>query len=135
MLRETLRAMEVLRRIACTIYPDVMSLDVVGPLQVFASANVERKRQGRTDAYSLHLLSDTAGPVRCSAGFALLADAARDDWDPGCFDTVLVPGGSVRTQLENAGLLTWLQAAESRVRRIGSVCSGALILAQAGLLV
>lgn len=126
--------MQITRRIACTIYPNVMSLDVVGPLQVFASANTELKRQGQPVAYTVHLLADTAGPVCCSAGFSLLADASRNEWDPASFDTVLVPGGEVDEQLANLPLLTWLQSAEPRVRRIGSVCSGALILAKAGLL-
>jgi transcriptional regulator GlxA family with amidase domain len=127
--------MNTLRRIACTIYPDVMSLDVVGPLQVFASANAELKRQGQTIVYGLHLLADKPGPVCCSAGFSMLADAARDDCDPAALDTVLVPGGAgVQDQLENPALLAWLRAAEPRARRIGSVCSGALILAKAGVL-
>lgn len=38
--------MDATRTVACLIYPDVMSLDVTGPMQVFASANVERQRQG-----------------------------------------------------------------------------------------
>ncbi|MDQ0036371.1 transcriptional regulator GlxA family with amidase domain [Variovorax boronicumulans] len=127
--------METPRAIACTIYPDVQVLDVTGPLQVFASANVELQRQGRPAAYTLHLLADAVGPVLCSAGFALVADAARDDEDPARFNTVLVPGGwGVDVQLRNEQLLAWLQRAEPRVRRLGSVCSGALILAQAGLL-
>ena len=46
--------------IAALIYPDFMSLDVVGPLQVFASANVERNRQGLSDAYRLLMLADQA---------------------------------------------------------------------------
>ncbi|SFP55797.1 transcriptional regulator, AraC family with amidase-like domain [Variovorax sp. PDC80] len=127
--------MQTPRAIACTIYPDVQVLDVTGPLQVFASANVELQRQGRPAGYSLHLLADAAGPVACSAGFSLLAEAAREDEDPARFDTVLVPGGwGAEAQLRNAPLLAWLQRAEPRVRRLGSVCSGALILAQAGLL-
>ncbi|MFS2055879.1 GlxA family transcriptional regulator, partial [Variovorax sp. CT11-76] len=84
--------MQTPRAIACTIYPDVQVLDVTGPLQVFASANVELQRQGRPAGYSLHLLADAVGPVACSAGFSLLAEAAREDQDPARFDTVLVPG-------------------------------------------
>lgn len=127
--------MEPPRHIACLIYPEVMSLDVVGPMQVFASANAERAGHGLPPAYALHLLGDAAGPVPTSAGIALLADTARDAADPARFDTVLVPGGDgVVTQLENAALQGWLRGAEPKVRRLGSVCSGALLLAAAGLL-
>jgi len=127
--------MDSLRHVACTLYPEVQSLDVVGPMQVFASANVERVRHGLPEAYALHLLADAAGPVRCSAGFGIVADAARDAVDPSTLDTVLVPGGwGVGAQLQNPKLLDWLRAAEPVVRRLGSVCSGAFLLAEAGLL-
>ncbi|WP_207885620.1 GlxA family transcriptional regulator [Pseudomonas sp. 30_B] len=127
--------MESLRQIACLIYPEVMSLDVTGPLQVFASANVERQRQGLAPAYELQVLGERAGPVATSAGLRICADMAWRDVDPSALDTLLVPGGvGVPAQCENAELLRWLAAAEPRVRRLGSVCSGALILAAAGVL-
>ncbi|WP_217476362.1 GlxA family transcriptional regulator [Stutzerimonas stutzeri] len=124
-----------IRTIACLIYPDVMSLDVTGPMQVFASANVERQRQGWPAHYRLLLLGETPGPCATSAGLKLVADAAWADTDPAALDTLLVPGGQgVRAQQHNRPLLDWLREAEPRVRRLGSVCSGALILADAGLL-
>ena len=127
--------MESLRHVACILFPEFLSLDAVGPFQVFASANDERRRHGLPAAYALHLLAEAPGPVRCSAGFSMHADAARDASDPARFDTLLVPGGSgVDAQLRNAALLDWLRAAEPVVRRLGSVCSGALLLAEAGLL-
>lgn len=127
--------MEPTRTIACLIYPDVMSLDVSGPLQVFASANVELQRQGRGALYRLRLLGEIAGPVATSAGFQLVADQAWCETDPATLDTLLIPGGAGEAaQRENAPLLAWLRDAEPQVRRLGSVCSGALILAAAGLL-
>ncbi len=112
-----------------------MSLDVAGPMQVFGSANAERTGHGLPPAYVLHLLAQAPGPVATSAGFALLADGAWDAADPAGFDTVLVAGGDgVLAQLANTGLHDWLRRAEPQVRRLGSVCSGALLLAKAGLL-
>jgi len=128
-------AMDTRKCIAALIYPDFMSLDVVGPLQVFASANVERNRQGLGDAYRLLLLSEHTGPVNSSAGMRLLADASWADCDPSTLDTLLIPGGAGETlQCENQALLAWLCRAEPQIRRLGSVCSGALILARTGLL-
>lgn len=122
------------RTIACLVYPDVMSLDVTGPMQVFASANVERQRQGWPACYELMLLGNAAGPVATSAGLKLHADAPWADVDAATLDTLLVPGGrGVTAQMHDARLLDWLRSAEPQVRRLGSVCSGALILAQAGL--
>lgn len=127
--------MDAVKTIASLIYPDVMSLDVTGPLQVFASANVECLRQGRAPAYTLRLLAEETGPVATSAGFQLVAEQAWRDTDPAALDTLLIPGGLGETaQCSNQPLLEWLRSAEPQVRRLGSVCSGALILAAAGLL-
>ena len=127
--------MDALRTIACLIYPDVMSLDVTGPLQVFASANVERQRQGLPPAYHLQLLAAEPGAVRTSAGFQLVADGSWREGVIDSLDTLLIPGGlGEAAQCQNPTLLDWLRDSEPRVRRLGSVCSGALILAAAGLL-
>ncbi|WP_434091879.1 GlxA family transcriptional regulator [Pseudomonas subflava] len=124
-----------MKTIASLIYPDVMSLDVTGPLQVFASANVELRRQGQAEAYRLLVLADEAGPLATSAGFQIVADRAWRDCPADQLDTLLIPGGQGETaQCANPPLLAWLRAAEPRIRRLGSVCSGALILAAAGLL-
>lgn len=127
--------MDALKTIACLLYPDVMSLDVTGPMQVFASANVERQRQGLPACYRLLLLGQQAGAIATSAGFQLVADRAWSEIDVDQLDTLLVPGGlGELAQRQNQPLLAWLRATEPKVRRLGSVCSGALILAAAGLL-
>lgn len=120
---------------ACLIYPGFMSLDVVGPWQVMASANDELSRQGRAPHYALRLLAEQPGMVTCSAGLGLVAQAAYGDEPIAGIHTLIVPGGQgVSGQLGNATLLRWLQQAEPLVARMGSVCSGALLLAEAGLL-
>jgi transcriptional regulator GlxA family with amidase domain len=127
--------MDALKTIACLLYPNVMSLDVTGPLQVFASANVERQRQGLPALYRLVVLGQQAGAIATSAGFQLVAEQAWREIDAAQIDTLLIPGGlGEQAQCQNQELLSWLRAAEPQVRRLGSVCSGALILAAAGLL-
>ncbi|MET1076657.1 MAG: GlxA family transcriptional regulator [Pseudomonas sp.] len=127
--------MNTLKTVACLLYPDVMSLDLTGPLQVFASANVERQRQGLPAAYRVLVLGSEAGPMATSAGFQLIAEQAWSETDPDSLDTLLIPGGlGEQRQCQDAALLAWLRDAEPRVRRLGSVCSGAMILAAAGLL-
>lgn len=127
--------MDALKTIACLLYPDVMSLDLTGPLQVFASANVERQRQGLPAFYRLVVLGQQPGPVATSAGFQLVAEQAWSETDPAQIDTLLIPGGrGEQAQCQDSQLLAWLRGAAPQVRRLGSVCSGALILAAAGLL-
>lgn len=127
--------MSTQRKIACLVFPDVMSLDVTGPVQVFASANVELQRQGRAAVYQPLLLGESLEPVASSCGIRLGVDACWQDLAPAELDTLLVPGGQgVVVQRQNPALLAWLRRAEGEVRRLGSVCSGALLLAEAGLL-
>ncbi len=127
--------MDALKTIACLLYPDVMSLDVTGPLQVFASANVECQRQGLPTAYGLLVLGQQTGAIATSAGFQLVAEQAWGDIDAAQIDTLLIPGGlGEQAQCQNPELLAWLRVVEPQVRRLGSICSGALILAAAGLL-
>ncbi|MBE7374739.1 GlxA family transcriptional regulator [Pseudomonas lopnurensis] len=124
-----------LRTIATLVFPEVMSLDVTGPMQVFASANVERMRQGLPEYYRLLLLGQELAPLATSCGIRLCVDARWQDIPPATLDTLLVPGGAgVETQCRNTALLAWLKATEPKIRRLGSVCSGALILAAADLL-
>lgn len=127
--------MSTQRKIACLVFPDVMSLDVTGPVQVFASANVELQRQGRAAVYQPLLLGESLEPVPSSCGIRLGVDACWHGLAPAELDTLLVPGGQgVDVQRQNPALLAWLRRAEGEVRRLGSVCSGALLLAEAGLL-
>lgn len=117
------------------LYPGVMSLDITGPMQVFATANDERGRHGLPPHYQLVFAAEAAGLVRSTAGLQLHADTAWDDVALHPATTVLIPGGDgADAAAAHPGLRRWLQQAAPQVQRMGSVCSGALVLAQAGLL-
>lgn len=113
-------------RICCLLFPGFQLLDVAGPLAAFeiASAYVPR-------AYALRLRALAAGPVRSSAGFALEAEALSGALRA---DTLVAGGDGVRSALRQPELGAFLRRAAHRVSRVASVCSGALLLAQAGLL-
>lgn len=122
-------------RVICIAYPRAMSLDITGPMQVFATANDVRQRQGQPAFYQLVFAGLEAGPVTLSCGLQTIATQGLGQLRPGTNSTVLVPGGDgvVDVQHHN-GLRQWLQRTAPQVQRLGSVCSGALILARAGLL-
>lgn len=127
--------MTEIRTIAALIFPDAMILDAAGPLQVFASANDDLARIGRPAAYRVLLVAEQAGPVVTSAGLTLMAETALADLDPAAVDTLLVSGGrGVDALIGRPETLETLRHLEPRLRRLGSVCSGALVLAAAGLL-
>jgi transcriptional regulator GlxA family with amidase domain len=118
------------RSVVMVAYPGVQSLDVTGPLEVFAMAN--RYRRG---SYLTTLVA--RGPsetVRTSSGLGLVIDeplpAGR-----GPIDTLVVAGGEgTRDALDDTALVDWIRDAAPRSRRVTSVCSGAFLLAAAGLL-
>ena len=110
--------------IAFVIFPGFQLLDVAGPMAVFEIA--ERYRPG---SYALQLASPDGGMVRSSCG----AQLSSAPLAPGPFDTVIVSGGDVARKPEAAAkIVEWLEP--DRARRIASVCSGAYLLAEAGLL-
>ena len=107
-------------------------LDVVGPLQILAGANDER--EAGSAAYSLTLLAEKKGPLPTSGGLSLVADGAYAAL-PSEIDTLIVAGGgAVETALNDRQLLNALRTGAKRARRIVSICSGAFLLAAAGLL-
>lgn len=123
-------------QVVCVLYPGMMSLDVTGPMQVFATANDERARHGLPAHYQLVFVAATAGPVATSAGLRLHADGSWRDVSLATPSTVLLPGGDgADAAAQDDKLRQWLiDIAAPQAQRLGSVCSGALILAHAGLL-
>lgn len=121
------------RSILLVAFPDVQLLDVTGPLQVFASANELAVQRGLVEPYAPQVVAVEAGPVTSSSGLALLTRSIRSV--TARIDTLIVPGGrGVSAASEDARLIRWVRRQTSRSRRIASVCSGAFLLAEAGLL-
>ncbi len=121
---------------ALVAFPDAQVLDVTGPLEVFGRTArwlVESGRQ--TDlVYEVELLAAAAGPFGTSSGLRLVADRSYRAVRGGV-DTLLVAGGTgTAGAMQDRDLLAWLRRMAPRVRRLGSVCSGTFILAEAGLL-
>jgi transcriptional regulator GlxA family with amidase domain len=108
-------------------------LDVCGPLQVFASANELAAQRGLEQPYAPRVVAAEARIVNSSSGLALLAGSMRSVKAP--IDTLIVPGGpGVCAASADARLIQWTQRQANRSRRVASVCSGAFLLAEAGLL-
>ena len=121
------------RPIEVLAFPRVQLLDVTGPLQVFASANDHLVGRGDAPLYSTSVVSRGGLTVVASAGVQLVT-APLPSTETG-IDTLLVAGGQgVDDASTDPLLLQWLGARASRSRRFGSVCTGAFLLAAAGLL-
>lgn len=119
-------------------YDGCQLIDVTGVLEIFVYAS-DLLRQRFPDAppfYSVEILAERKGRLKTSSGIKLVADRSyRDAGEE--IDTLLIAGGNL-APLYRLGrdqrARTWLQGMAGRVRRIGSICTGALLLAEAGLL-
>jgi transcriptional regulator GlxA family with amidase domain len=123
------------RQVAIVLFGDVQSLDVTGPLEVFHGAHRLVEAGGRDErGYEIRTLSSDGAPLRTSSGLTITPDARlRDATEQ--FDTLIVPGGrGARSAAADEQLLDWISHAAGRSRRTASVCTGAFLLAAAGLL-
>lgn len=118
------------RQITMFVYRDAHLLDISGPMSLFAAAN----DFAGTCAYEVSLAASSPGIVTTSCGLGLAATRRIGPVLKG-IDTLLVAGGvGVDAQLKERKVTRWLQRQAPHCRRVASVCSGALLLAEAGLL-
>jgi len=118
-------------RIALLVFPGVQMLDVAGPMDVFHEA---ARQSGKPETYQFDLVALEDGPVRADNGMLFQPTATIDTLDH-AIDTLLVTGSHAIQDFDtNPRLLQWMQRQARVVRRVGSVCSGAWLLAHAGLL-
>ena len=122
-------------RVAAVTFAGGQILDVTGPLEVFSRAERWLRDDGRvTDpVYRVEVLAKNAGPVAMSSGVELVARRAYSS--QARVDTLIVCGGvGTDAARHDRELIYWLARQPSRVDRLASVCTGAFLLAEAGLL-
>jgi transcriptional regulator GlxA family with amidase domain len=113
--------------IGVLVFPDFQLLDAAGPISVFEIAT---RLTGTSP--SIRILAETPGPVRSSSGVEMLARGLKA---AGTITTLIVAGGEgVDAAAKSAKTLAFVRAMAKRGARIASVCSGAYMLAEAGLL-
>ncbi|KAF1718965.1 GlxA family transcriptional regulator [Pseudoxanthomonas wuyuanensis] len=127
------------RTISMLIYAGGQSLDISGPLEVFALADRQAHEDGmsRAPLYRLQLVAHDRAAVALSSGMRVVPDLACAQVDAAAIDTLLISGGmgdALDRARANKALVDWLGSSASRIRRVGSICSGALLLAETGLL-
>jgi transcriptional regulator GlxA family with amidase domain len=119
-------------RVLLAAFDGAQGLDVLGPAEVFAGVARYHERPG----YEVVVAAVGGGTIRATSGVTMVvSDLAR--LRPGSEDTVIVVGGeetALRAAVASRPLVAWVTRAARVARRIGSVCSGAFVLAHAGLL-
>ncbi|MES2947698.1 MAG: helix-turn-helix domain-containing protein [Pseudomonadota bacterium] len=115
------------------VYPDFLLLDATGPVQVFSSANDDARDAKLPQPYRIHLVSKGGGAVTSSSGVAVLTRLLPRSLRPEA--TLIVSGGRGCGQASaDAATVRWIARAFTVVQRCCSVCTGAFMLAEAGLL-
>jgi transcriptional regulator GlxA family with amidase domain len=120
------------RRIVVVAVPPVDELDLVGPLQVFHSVN----RLAERPLYSIEVVTGAAEGLTVEGEGGVLTFLARQRFDrvEGACDSVLLVCGLGSRSVRDAALSAWLRKTATEVRRLGAVCVGVFLLAEAGLL-
>jgi transcriptional regulator GlxA family with amidase domain len=126
-------APNAVRVIDVLTYPAVQLLDVTGPLQVFASANDHVTSNGGAPPYVVRVVAQGGQGVTASARLALAAEPLPPVGD--AVDTLLVAGGEgAEVAAEDPAVVDWVRERAVYARRVASVCTGAFVLAAAGVL-
>lgn len=122
------------RRVLFVAFPDVGLLDLTGAQTVFWAATKAMEARGLA-GYERCTASLDGGLVRSAEGLVLQTDALAA-YRPSTVDTLVVPGSPHMAQVldHSESLVRWLRRASGKTRRTTSVCSGAFLLAAAGLL-
>jgi len=122
------------KRVGILIFPAVEVLDFCGPYEVFSVTRLsEERRRDETSPFEVHLVAQSGEPVVATGGLRVIPDATLETCPP--LDILVVPGGwGTRKEISNQRLLTWISERAKQVETLTSVCTGAMLLGQAGLL-
>jgi transcriptional regulator GlxA family with amidase domain len=119
------------------VFDDVELLDFAGPFEVFSRVRLEpgvaSRRTDDSAPFEVFTVAKTRAPIRTVGSVEVVPRHGFDDAPR--IDLLVVPGGfGTRPLLEDAATLEWIRAVSARARLTTSVCTGALLLAKAGLL-
>ena len=122
------------RNVGIYIFDEVEVLDLGGPFEVFSTASRMKSRlqPDAANPFEVFTIARTASVIRARGG--LMVQPAFDITNHPVPDLLIIPGGVVTTELERADIIAWIGRTASAATITASVCTGAFLLAKAGLL-
>ncbi|MFZ0928468.1 MAG: DJ-1/PfpI family protein [Syntrophobacteraceae bacterium] len=122
------------KRIGIIIFDDIEVLDFCGPFEVFSAARLnEEHRREEPYPFEVLLVAQFDRPATTTGGMKVLPDFTFDTCPP--LDILVVPGGwGTRREMKNEVMLSFVVSRAAQVETVASVCTGSLILGNAGLL-
>jgi transcriptional regulator GlxA family with amidase domain len=122
------------KRVGILVFPQVEVLDFCGPFEVFSVTRLnEERRREEPSPFEVRLVAETTRPVTATGGLKVVPDVTIDACPT--LDVLVVPGGwGTRSEIKNERLIRWIGERGRAVETLTSVCTGAMLLGQAGLL-
>ena len=122
------------KRVGIVVFPDVEVLDFCGPFEVFSVTRLnEQARRDEPSPFEVLLVAEQAGTTVTTGGMKVTPDHTLETCPP--LDILVVPGGwGTRAEIKNPRLLAWIKDRAKQVETLTSVCTGSMLLGQAGLL-
>ena len=122
------------KTVGILLFPEVEVLDFCGPFEVFSVTRLnENKRREEPSPFRVLLIGDTSEPIQAAGGMRVLPECTATACPE--LDILLIPGGwGTRDQMNNGRLIDWIRQRAKNVETVTSVCTGSLLLGQAGLL-
>jgi transcriptional regulator GlxA family with amidase domain len=122
------------KRVGILVFPDVEVLDFCGPFEVFSVTRLnEEARREELSPFEVLLVAERSEIVVTTGGMKVTPDHTLESCPP--LDILVVPGGwGTRAEIKNARLVGWIGERAKQVETLTSVCTGSMLLGQAGLL-
>jgi len=125
------------RTVGIFVFDDVEVLDFAGPYEVFSRTRLvpglESRRSNEHAPFDVFTVAREREPVKATGGLRVIPDHSIASAPP--IDILVIPGGfGTRRLLEDSGAVSWIKSAAETASTTTSVCTGALLLAKAGLL-
>ena len=111
------------------IYERAEVLDFAGPFEVFSTASRVAPAEGPFDVF---LVAESGETVRARGGFDVNPAYGFNHHPP--IDVLIVPGGVHTDEIRKSGVIAWIAAVAEQADLVASVCTGAFLLAEAGIL-
>ncbi len=121
------------KNIGIYLFPEVEALDFAGPFEVFTTASRVSKRlhPRKAEPFQVFSVAENLQPVRARAGLCITPDFHISSHPE--IDVLIIPGGVVANELLKPEVLQWVSRCGSSSELVASVCTGAFILAKAGV--
>ena len=122
------------KRLGIILFNDIEVLDFCGPFEVFSVTRLnEDLRREQSSPFAISLIAQDATTIVTTGGMKVIPDVTFENCPP--LDILVVPGGwGTRREMYNQVLLDFVRQQAAQVETLASVCTGALILGNAGLL-